>query len=201
MSTEPETPTLPFWMEGAETSALGTAARAWFAKLGQAATLPARQLDPLTCTGTMLDLLAWQRAVTSYCGEPERSYRLRVAHAYANARDAGSVAGWTRIFKRLEVGGVTLAERMAGQDWDVVGVELSDADLAANQRLVEIIIEEYGRTCRRYRLISNQRGGVTVGLAPFEHDNTTVCAALPPLSVGVRLATFDNTYSTVEAHQ
>lgn len=192
---------LPFWMEGAESGALAAAAREWFTRLGQAATLPARQLDPLTCTGAVLDLLAWQRGVARYRGEPERAYRLRVAHAYANAKDAGGVAGWGRIFQRLEVGGVSLAERMAGQDWDVIGVVLSDDDLAANQRLVEIIIEEYGRTCRRYRLVSRQRADIAARISAFDHDHMTVCAVMPPLSMGVRLAAFDDNHSTVEARQ
>lgn len=192
---------LPFWMEGAETGALSAAALEWFSRLGQAATLPARQLDPLTCSGVVLDLLAWQRNVTRYKGEPDRAYRLRVAHAYANAKDAGSVAGWGRIFRRLEVGGINLEERMPGQDWDVVGVVLSDEDLAANQRLVEIIIEEYGRTCRRYRLISRRQADIAARISAFDHDHMTVCAVMPSLSLGVRLAAFDDNHSTVEARQ
>lgn len=200
MSTELETPKLPFWMEGTQTKALASAARSWFGKLASGATLPARQLDPLTCTGTVLDLIAWQRGVIRYRGEPERSYRLRVAHAYVNARDAGSVEGWRRIFQRLEVGNLDLHERMEGQDWDVVGIVLDDAALAAHQRLVEIIIEEYGRTCRRYRLVSRLHEGVSVRLGSFDHDHMTVCAAMPPLAIGLRLAAFDDNHSTVEAH-
>lgn len=170
---------LPFWMEGAETGALAAAAREWFSRLGQAATLPARQLDPLTCSGDVLDLLAWQRNVTRYKGEPERAYRLRVAHAYANARDAGGGAGWRRIFQRLEVGAVTLEERIGGQDWDVVGVVLSDDDQSNHQSLVEIIIEEYGRTCRRYTIVARAHESASVCAGAFDNDHSTHEATLP----------------------
>jgi len=199
VSDDLETPALPFWMEGAETGSLASSAQSWFQKLGQVALLPARQLDPLTCQATVLDLIAWQRGVTRYRGEPERAYRLRVAYAYANAKDAGSVAGWGRIFQRLEVGEMDMEERMDGQDWDVLGVVLSDEDLSENQRLVEIIIEEYGRTCRRYRLVSRQASTITARLGRFDHDQMTVCAAIPPLAMGVRLAVFENAHSTMEA--
>lgn len=196
-------PSLPFWMGGEECSKLARAAHNWFARLGEWATLPARQLDPLTCTSTVLDLLAWQRNVTTYQGEPERLYRLRVAHAYANARDAGSVAGWGRIFQRLELGGVALEERVAGQDWDVIGVVVDDTAFPDHQNVLEIIVQEYGRTCRRYRFISRIPQAVRVAACAFDDDHATVCAVSTPLTMvtaGMRAAAFDNSHHTTEAH-
>ncbi|EPR43145.1 tail protein I [Desulfovibrio sp. X2] len=201
MSDAPEldAPSLPFWMAGAEADKLAAAAKEWFARLGEAAALPAKQLDPLSCSASILDLLAWQRGISAYKGEPERSYRLRVAYAYANARDAGSVNGWARIFQRLEVGDVELQERIAGQDWDIIGIVLDDERLAACQGLVEIIVKDYGRTCRRYHLVSRITATATCGHGTFDLDHSTVCASVPPLAVRARLGTFDNQYSTVEA--
>lgn len=196
-------PSLPFWMGGEECSKLARAAHNWFTRLGEWAALPARQLDPLTCTSTVLDLLAWQRNVTTYQGEPERLYRLRVAHAYANARDAGSVAGWGRIFQRLELGGVALEERVAGQDWDVIGVVVDDTAFPDRQNVLEIIVQEYGRTCRRYRFISRIPQAVRVAACAFDDDHATVCAVSNPLTMvtaGMRAAAFDNSHHTTEAH-
>lgn len=196
-------PSLPFWMGGEECSKLSRAAHGWFTRLGEWAALPARQLDPLTCTATVLDLLAWQRNVTTYQGEPERLYRLRVAHAYANARDAGSVAGWGRIFQRLELGGVALEERVAGQDWDIIGVVVDDTAFPDQQNVLEIIVQEYGRTCRRYRFISRIPQAVRVAACAFDDDHATVCAVSNPLTLvtaGMRAAAFDNSHHTTEAH-
>ncbi|HEU6437426.1 MAG TPA: phage tail protein [Nitratidesulfovibrio sp.] len=196
-------PSLPFWMGGEECSKLSRAAHGWFSRLGEWAALPARQLDPLTCTPTVLDLLAWQRNVTTYQGEPERLYRLRVAHAYANARDAGSVAGWGRIFQRLELGGVALEERVAGQDWDIIGVVVDDTAFPDQQNVLEIIVQEYGRTCRRYRFISRIPQAVRVAACAFDDDHATVCAVSNPLTMvtaGMRAAAFDNSHHTTEAH-
>lgn len=196
-------PGLPFWMAGEEASKLTRAAHRWFTLLGDVAALPARQLDPLTCTRTVLDLLAWQRNVTPYAGEPERLYRLRVAHAYANACDAGSAVGWGRIFKRLELGRVELEERVPGQDWDIIGVVVDDTAFPDQQNVLEIIVQEYGRTCRRYRFISRIPQAVRVAACTFDDDHATVCAVSNPLTVataGVRAAVFDNSHHTTEAH-
>lgn len=216
---ELQQPELPFWMAGAEATKLTLAAHAWFDMLGTVATLPARQLDPLTCSRIVLDLLAWQRNVTPYAGEPERLYRLRVAHAYANARDAGSVAGWKRIFQRLELGGVALEEwidrhpqqgptagiraaAVADDDWDIIGVVVDDTAFPDQQNVLEIIVNEYGRTCRRYRFISRIPKAVRVCAVAFDDDHTTVCARSEPVTVtraGIRIATFDNCHHTTEA--
>lgn len=193
---------LPFWMGGEQASKLAAAAQVWFSRLGEVATWPARQLDPFTATLAVLDLMAWQRNITRYPGEPERLYRLRVAHAYANACDAGSVAGWKRIFRRLELGDVGLEERVPGQPWDVIGVVVDDASFPDRQNVLEIIVDEYGRTCRRYRFISRITKAVRVTACAFDDDHLTVSAcsaAIPGVRLPVRAATFDNEHHTTEA--
>ena len=82
---------IPFWMNGPHVRTLAGASRVWFGRLGEWAAFPLRQTDPMTCSERMLDLIAWQRGVTRAAGEAERLYRLRVAHAYANARDSGQI--------------------------------------------------------------------------------------------------------------
>lgn len=202
----PEAFTLSFWMDGAENTKLGKAAHAWFSLLGKAASWGIVSRDPLTCGQAALDMLAWERGVKRYAGEPGRLYRLRVKYAYENGKDAGGVNGWKRILKRLELIGdeseLVLLERMDGQDWDVIGIEFDDSKAATLQTVLELIINEYGRTCRRYRFISRIVQGVTVRAATFDDDHYTTLAtwgdditAAVPMSAGI----FDNDHNTTEA--
>ncbi len=194
-------PKLPFWMAGAELSKLGMAAHKFFAKLADWCVWPARQMDPLTASLPILDLIAWQRGIKRYDGEPERLYRLRVAYAYPNARDAGQVNGWKRIFNRLELGNIELEERVPGQDWDIVGIVVNDASFPDQQDVTEIIVDEYGRTCRRYRFVSRVVQAVTLGIISFDDDHCTVEAALGEahrLDMAAGIGFFDNDFSLME---
>lgn len=199
-------PEVSFWMNGPNAQALCHAAQRWFQKLGDAAIWPVRQCDPMTSSLPVLDLLAWQRGIARFAGEPERLYRLRVAYAYANGRDAGQTTGWQRILERLELlgpGELTLAERMPDQDWDIVGIELSDQRLSELQEvLFRVMIPDYGRTCRRYTPVTRYSLDIAFGAGVFDDDQTTFEAALP-LRFGANIAAapeiFDNDYSTVEA--
>ncbi len=141
---------LPTWMSLGEVGKLAAAAHAWFSLLGSYALWPLKQLDPLTCSEQSLDLVAWQRDICRFTDEPLELYRLRVAHAYANAVDAGSVAGFKRIFQRLGIGYVEIEERTEGLDWDIITLTMSATQLAENTRLLDVLIQHYGRTCRRY---------------------------------------------------
>lgn len=202
----PEAFTLSFWMDGAENSKLGQAAHKWFSLLGKAASWGIVSRDPLACGNAALDMLAWERGIRRYAGEPERLYRLRVKYAYANGKDAGHVNGWKRILVRLELindeSELVLIERAAGQDWDIIGIEFDDARASALQTVLELIINEYGRTCRRYRFISRIVQGVAVHVATFDEDHNTALAvwgeditAAASMSAGV----FDNDHNTTEA--
>lgn len=143
-------PILPTWMNQNEVGKMATVAHKWFSLLGEYALLPLKQLDPMTCRERSLDLVAERRDITRFKDEPLSLYRLRVHHAYANAVDSGSVAGFKRIFERLGIGYVEIAERMDGQDWDVINITMSDTQLAENESLLDVLIQHYGRTCRRY---------------------------------------------------
>ncbi len=204
---KPEPFVLPFWEEGAENSKLGRAAHAWFSLLARAASWGIMSKDPMTCDETALDLLAWERNVKRYGGEPERLYRLRVNYAYENGRDAGLVSGWKRIFKRLELvkdeGGLELLERMPGQDWDIVGIVVDDSAFPDLQNVLEIIIKEYGRSCRRYRFISRITQPLAVRCGTFDDDHSTVAASPNPTvsaCAALRALTFDNDHATTEAY-
>ena len=143
---------LPFWLTADQTSRLITAAKNWWQLAEDWMRWPLGQLDPLTCTRGILELLAWQRDIERFPGEPLDLYRKRVKFALVNAQDAGSKAGFIRIFERLGIGYVEIDERVDPVDWDVILVRLSDSQIAENTDLLLYIIEKYGRTCRRYQL-------------------------------------------------
>lgn len=142
---------LPFWMSKGEPAKLLKALRRFWAEVYGWITWPLAQFDPLTCSEPMLNLLAYDRDITRFNSEPLSLFRKRVAYAFVNAADAGSVEGFINIFERLGIGYVELLERQPGIDWDVILVRVSDSQIADNTQLMIQIIRQYGRTCRRYQ--------------------------------------------------
>lgn len=143
--------TLPFWMSEGEPGTLLRVMRRYWALVYSWITWPINQFDPLTCSESILPLIAWDRDVTRFNGESLELFRRRVAFAFVNARDAGSVEGFINIFARLGIGSVELRERQPGIDWDVILVRVTDGQLADSPELMLQIIRQYGRTCRRYQ--------------------------------------------------
>lgn len=169
---------LPFWLAGPELAKLKAAAQAWWTKVEGWLRWPLLQMDADTCHLTILDLLAWQRDITRFTGEPAALYRLRVKHAFINAVDAGSTAGMKRILQRLGVGYVEIEERHPDRDWDVVLLQLSNTQLAENPELLRVLIQQYGRTCRRYDFVTITPVTLRVGLVDFNDDQQTLVASL-----------------------
>ncbi|MEW9679990.1 phage tail protein [Pseudomonas sp. TE50-2] len=169
---------LPFWLAGSELTKLKDAAQAWWARVTEWLRWPLMQMDAETCHLTVLDLLAWQRDITRFKDEPESLYRLRVKFAFINAVDAGSTAGLKRILHRLGVGYVEIDERLAGRDWDVVLLRLSDSQLSENPELLRVLVQQYGRTCRRYDFVSITPVSLRIGAVHFNDDQQTLVASL-----------------------
>jgi hypothetical protein len=169
---------LPFWLGGPELTKLRLAAQAWWARVTEWLRWPLLQMDPATCHLTILDLLAWQRDISRFKGEPESLYRLRVKFAFINAVDAGSVAGMKRILVRLGVGYVEISERLDGRDWDVVLLRLSDSQLSQNPELLRVLVQQYGRTCRRYDFETVTPVSLHIALVDFNDDQQTLVATL-----------------------
>lgn len=169
---------LPFWLGGAQMTKLQLAAQAWWERVEAWVQWPLLQLDAETCHPTILDLLAWQRDITRFGSEPESLYRLRVKYAFINAVDAGSTAGLKRILVRLGVGYVEIEERMPGRDWDVVLLRLTDSQLSQNPELLRVIVQQYGRTCRRYDFVTITRVTMFMAVADFNNDQQTLVASL-----------------------
>lgn len=150
--------TAPWWEDGKtiangvqEPAFLAKGIMAFWRRLRGWLLQPLTQQDPLTCSEAMLALIAWERDIRRFKGEPLDLFRKRVKYAFINAQDSGEVAGFKRIFERLGIGWCALHERQDGAPWDVITIEVADSALAANQQLMETLIQHYGRTCRRYR--------------------------------------------------
>ena len=154
---------LPFWMEGTQLTKLVTGAVAWWNLAETWIKYPLTQFDELTCSVAILDLLAYQRDIQRFAGEPLSLYRKRVKTALINVQDAGSIEGFIAIFARLELGVITLTERFDDVDWDVILINITDEQLTENERLLIEIIKLYGRTCRRYYYSVVTDFTVTVG--------------------------------------
>lgn len=169
---------LPFWLGGNELSKLKVAAQRWWETVQGWLMWPYTQLDPDTCHLNVLELWAWQRDVTRFVGEPEALFRLRVKYAFVNAVDAGSTAGMKRILERLGVGYIEIEERQPERDWDVVLLRLSDNQLSINANLLRVLVQQYGRTCRRYDFENMTLTTLQVAIADFNDDQATLVASL-----------------------
>ncbi|WP_085704644.1 phage tail protein [Pseudomonas sp. B15(2017)] len=169
---------LPFWLGGTEFTKLVAAAQSWWKTVTGWLRWPYSQIDPDTCHLSILELWAWQRDVTRFTGEPESLFRLRVKYAFINSVDAGSTAGMKRIFERLGVGYVEIEERQPDRDWDVVLLKFSNAQLSLNPELLRVLIQQYGRTCRRYDFVTITPVGLQIGLIDFNDDQQTLVASL-----------------------
>ncbi|KWV83114.1 MULTISPECIES: phage tail protein [Pseudomonas] len=169
---------LPFWLDGPQLAKLKSASQTWWGKVEGWLQWPLLQMDADTCHLTVLDLLAWQRDISRFKDEPESLYRLRVKFAFINAVDAGSTAGLKRILQRLGVGYVEIDERMPDRDWDVVLLRLSDSQLSQNPELMRVLIQQYGRTCRRYDFVTITPVSLRIVAVDFNDDQQTLVASL-----------------------
>ena len=169
---------LPFWLDGPQLAKLKAAAQSWWEKVEGWLQWPLMQMNADTCHITVLDLLAWQRDISRFKDEPESLYRLRVKFAFINAVDAGSTAGLKRILQRLGVGYVEIDERMPDRDWDVVLLRLSDSQLSQNPELLRVLIQQYGRTCRRYDFVTITPVSLRIVAVDFNDDQQTLVASL-----------------------
>ena len=183
----PET-VIPWWQDGSTISEevkephfLSKGVFAFFQMVWSWLLLPLRQMDALTCSENTLELMAWDRDIKRFEGEPLSLLRKRVKYAALNAKDAGSVAGFKRIFERLDIGIVAFKEREDAVQWDVCTIELTDGDISNNTKLVQTLIEQYGRTCRRYRFQVIYQTNLRVASGEFSHNVSLFLAETKPI--------------------
>lgn len=148
---------LPVWLRGPEISKLKTAADSWWAHVEQWLHLPLQQLDAETCHPVVLQLLAYQRDVDRFATEPDTLFRKRVKFAIQNTQDSGTAAGFKRIFERFDLVLSHQIERDPEKDWDVITLVLGSSELTKDPDMGQFIIRQYGRTCRRYEFLLEDR--------------------------------------------
>lgn len=175
---------LPFWMDGQtltetpepqEPAMLTNGMLSFWQRVKGWMLWPLTQSDPLNCSADMLNLLAWERRITRFRDEPLWLYRKRVAYAFVNAKEAGSTQGFINIFNRLGVPVISIAERQPDRDWDVVSIEIDDT-IVSSAALMDAIIQDYGRTCRRYEYVSNKATAVVLAASEINADFQTLTA-------------------------
>ena len=80
---------------------------------------------------------------------------------------------------------------------------IDDGSFPNYQNVLELIVADYGRTCRRYHFISRIPQKVAVRFVPFDDHHATLCAKSDEiLKTRARsgIAVFDSTQTTLEAH-
>lgn len=140
-----------WWMGRGELTKFARALQHYWGHVEAALKMPLQQHDPLTAPIGLVELMAWQRDVSRLGQEPEALFRIRVAHAYSFSRDGGSIAGWEDMFAKLGYPHITQDERLSHVDWDVISLKIQDGDLTEVPQLLDTVIQQYGRTCRRYQ--------------------------------------------------
>ncbi|TOO92251.1 hemolysin [Vibrio parahaemolyticus] len=145
---------LRYWMGRGGLAKFARAMRNYWEHVRAAFEMPLQQHDPLTAPMALVNILAWQREIERLGQEPEALFRIRVAHAYGFSRDAGTIAGWEDMFAKLGYPHITQDERLANMDWDVISLKIRDGDLTNVPKLLDTVIRQYGRTCRRYQYTS-----------------------------------------------
>jgi Phage tail protein (Tail_P2_I). len=159
---------LRFWQDGGQLARIGKAADLWFDKITDYLSWLNRQIDADTAPLELLDLLAWQRDIDRLPGEDEDLYRRRVKYALVNAKDAGSKRGFERIWNRLGLGEIRQTERFDSENWDVIRLQIDEYVFGKYVGLFDTLLEQYGRTCRRYVFESQAVTPAEIRAAGFE---------------------------------
>lgn len=160
---------LKSWQAKGELKKLKTACQAFWEWVENYLQFPLQQMDAETCTVTILKLLAWQRNITPIINETETLFRKRVKYAFVNAQDAGSTAGFIRIFERLGIGTITIQERHPLRDWDIIILQLTDMQLSSYHDLLNELVLQYGRLCRRYELMTIAEASLPMAAHEFNN--------------------------------
>jgi len=141
---------LRFWQGKGRNATIAALADRWFDRLTEYVSRLTQKIDFDADPLELIDLLAWQRDIDRLPDEPEMLYRKRVKFALLNAGDAGSRAGFARIWERLGLGEISQRERADATDWDVIRLRIDEYVFGKYNGLFDDLIARYGRTCRRY---------------------------------------------------
>ncbi|MEC4728854.1 hypothetical protein HWQ46_25395 [Shewanella sp. D64] len=172
--------TLPFWMQKGELDKLRAASQSFWERVHQWMLISLTKFDLLTCDLVFVDCVAWERKITRLDGEGELIYRKRVHYAFENAQDAGMNRGIFNIFERLGIPILGIDERQPGRDWDIVTIEMTDDMLSNQKALINLLIDTYGATCRRYEYGVRTTINQYVHIGEMRWNQSTLVSAPPP---------------------
>lgn len=193
---------MPYWLarQGSELDKLRKGAVRFWQRVTDMLAFPSKQLDPMTAELEIVHLLAWERDIEQIPSETELMYRTRVKYALPFAKGAGSKTGWLDMFKKLGMPWVTIDERFSETDWDVVDLQLLDADVGSNQNLINYICRQYGRTTRRYQYTTIAKMAVMSPPKNFDnHNDLSMATVNTNLLPAKRLMTMDSESSFLVA--
>ncbi|MGP1718784.1 hypothetical protein [Shewanella frigidimarina] len=193
---------MPYWLarQGSELDKLRKGAVRFWQRVTDMLAFPSKQLDPMTADLEIVHLLAWERDIEQIPSETELMYRTRVKYALPFAKGAGSKSGWIDMFKKLGMPWVTIDERFSETDWDVVDLQLLDADVGSNQNLINYICRQYGRTTRRYQYTTIAKMAVMSPPKNFDnHNDISMATVNTNLLPAKRLMTMDSESSFLVA--
>lgn len=143
---------LKFWQSAGNLSAYKDFISKWFEWAQGVIETPIKQYDAESVSFFILNLMAYEKGIERFDGESDELYRKRVKYADANMQDAGTQAGLQRIWERLELGYLEISERIDDRDWDIVELRVTDDQISEHANLLDIVVKNYGLTCRRYEI-------------------------------------------------
>jgi hypothetical protein len=162
---------LKFWQNAGLLTAIGEVADTFYDLAQTWLEKVSGNIDPVTAPIEMVELLGWERDIDRFPGEDDALLRKRVKYALANAKDAGSKAGFERIWERLGLGEISQTERFDAENWDVIRLRIDEEIFGRYVWLLDTLIRQYGRTCRRYEFES--LATANFGFRPFNFDLET----------------------------
>jgi len=143
---------LPEWLNVPFFSKLKAALQLWWALVEKWLEWPLNQLDPMTCHEGLLDVFAYKKKIRRMKNESVDLFRLRIASAYINATEAGTINGLKNILNRLNIPFVDVRQQIPGRHWAVIEVEVTQQAASDYGEFLQEVLSQYGKLCRTYEI-------------------------------------------------
>lgn len=139
---------LPSWLRGTEAAKLARACRAFFQRWEDWVNEAKALVDFSTAPADALDLHAWGLVLERLPEEPDALWRDRVRHAVENHQLGGVRKGLDAALTFYGITGATVIERDPIFGDDTIRIEMDPN--AFDPLILEKVIQQRGRACRRY---------------------------------------------------
>lgn len=165
---------LPNWLSIPFFVKLKAAFQLWWAVVESWIQWPLMQMDVLTCHELLLDVVAYRRHIRRLENESTSMYRLRIATAYINATQAGTISGLLNIFERLSIPVVDIKQKLPNQHWAVIEVTVTQDVASEHGAILQELLGAYGKLCRNYRLTVVSPVSMYVNAVGFQYSSNTI---------------------------